>query len=147
MSTERQSETTASALKEPLRLRRSAAETEEVENLRHSKMQSISDRLGRLGDFPWARMWVAISTLAGGTFVGGAFALIPFLSANPTPSVEAELIYFAALGVVALVARLSATSAATAHHERAESISAIKADFDKHLLGSFEDPQKLSSRA
>ncbi len=130
------------ATKEPPRLRRHRREIAEVENLRHSEMQSISDRLERVGDFPWARMWATVSTLAGGAFVGGAVALIPFLSANPAPSGKDELIYFAALGLVALVAVLSAVSAATAHQERVESISAIKTDFDKHILTSFDEAEE-----
>jgi hypothetical protein len=111
----------------------------QVEHVRHSEMQSISDRMARVGDFPWARAWVTVATLSLGTLLGGLLALIPFLSASPGPSNEAELGYFVTLGVAAIVAMLSGLAAATVHRERAESISAIKADYDARLLGTFEE--------
>lgn len=122
----------------PIR-RRTLESIAEVEHLRHSEMASISDRLSRIGDFPWARAWITLATLACGAFLGGAVALIPFLSATPAPSGEDELIYFAVLVVVAVAAVLSALAAVTSHRERAESVSAIKADFNKHILGTFEE--------
>lgn len=140
MSNEGTEETHAVSGYTPTPIRRRAPESiAEVEHLRHSEMQSISDRLARVGDFPWARAWVAFATLSGGALLGGAVALIPFLSVTPKPSGENELIYFVVLGVVALVTVLAVLAAISTHEERAESISVIKADFDTHILGTFEE--------
>jgi hypothetical protein len=124
----------------PPKMPRRAKAIAEVEHLRHSEMQSISDRLARVGDLSWASAWLTAATLFGGVLVGGGLALIPFLSTNPGPSVEDERLYFIALGMTALLTVVSIVGSLTAHKERAESISAIKADFDKHILSSFDEP-------
>ena len=67
-------------------------------------------------------------------------ALIPFLTAKPGPSNTSKIVYFAALGIVAVVGALAAVAALTTHKVRAESVTAIKQDFDRDILASFDGP-------
>jgi hypothetical protein len=127
---------------EQLKVRRSASAIAEVEHLRHSEMQSISDRLGRIGDFPWASMWITAATLMGGAVVGGLFGLIPFLATKQEN--ETELVYLVALGVGVVLTILCLAGAWTTHEERSESIASIKTDFDTHILGTFDRPGETS---
>lgn len=118
------------------RLRRSYRATTTVSGLRHSEMETISVRLGRVSKFPWASLWVTVATLCAGGLVGGLVALIPFVAANPSHT--AKLYYFIVLGAVALACVLSVGAAWTTHHERSESIAEIKADYDKYILETYE---------
>ena len=101
-------------------------------------MVSISDRLGRIGKFPWATAWTTVATLLGGAVAGGLLALIPFLSTAPAPSATWKHIYIAALLVVGLLCVFATAAAITTHKERSESIADIKADYDKGILDTYE---------
>ena len=103
-------------------------------------MKSISERLGRLGRFPWAKAWSTAATLSGGAVVGGLLALIPFLSTTPAPTSTWKHIYTAALIAGAVLTLIFLAAAITTHAERAESITDIKADYDKYMLETFIEP-------
>jgi hypothetical protein len=109
----------------------------EVAGLRHSEMKTIGDRLGRVSDFPLATIWVALATLFGGGLLGGGLGLIPFLATNPRPDPQSQLLYVLALVADALLTATFIAAALTTHHERSESISAIRADFET-MLASYE---------
>jgi hypothetical protein len=64
---------------------------------------------------------------------------------SPQPRFDARLIYFVVLIVGALLTVVMAVGAVTTHKERSESISDIKADFDKHILGTFEMPSRIEA--
>ena len=112
----------------------------EVSAVRHSEMKSISERLGRIGRFPWAKAWSTAATLSGGAVVGGLLALIPFLSTTPAPTPTWKHIYIAALIIGAALTLILLAAAITTHAERAESIADIKADYDKYILETFIEP-------
>ncbi|HTX32878.1 MAG TPA: hypothetical protein VMD09_15950 [Solirubrobacteraceae bacterium] len=119
-----------------VQLEREATATAEVPKVRHAEMQLISDRLGRCARFPLASVWWSVATLAAGALIGGALGLIPFYATSP--SNHWKLIYFVAMGACALVAVIAVLAAMSTHRERSESIKDIKADFDKHILDSFQ---------
>jgi hypothetical protein len=108
--------------------------------MRKSRLQSFSDRLGRVGQFPWPTMWAGLGTLLLGGAVGGAFGLIPFLSTDPRPSSFDQLVYIGLVGGTAVLAIVCFLAAATTRAERVESVRAIKEDFDK-MLSAWPGPE------
>src|SRR5436190_13859181 len=106
----------------PPQLRRSDAATAVVENVRHSEMSSLCDRLGSVGNFAWSSAWVMAATLLGGAVLGAAFGLIPFFSATPKPSHWDRLLYLGAIGIGALLTLVCVAGALTTHKERGDSI-------------------------
>ncbi len=117
--------------------------TAELTSVRHNEIAMLSERLGRVGRFALASVWTTLATLTWGVALGGSLALIPFLSTSPQPSFKARLVYFIALSVAFLLGVVFTGAAWTTHKERSDSIDAIKADFDKHILGTFEMPQTI----
>lgn len=113
----------------------------ELGSVRHSEMKNLSDRLGRCRRFPWASAWMTRTSIRLGALVGGLLALIPFESEKPGH--EARTSYFLLLAAVVVVTIVSAIATLTTHTERAESIKAIKDDFDANVLGTFEMPHTV----
>ena len=85
------------------------------------------------------------STAQRAGLIGGLLGLIPFLSTSPGPKSDARLVYFGSLGTTALVLVVCTAAALTTHTERADSVKAIKADFDTHILGTFEPPASIET--
>lgn len=99
----------------------------EVTGMRLRDLRHYSKRLGRLQHPPKGRPWEIVALLLGGAAAGGAIGGIPVAGTGVEP------VYWAVVIATALVAGLCWLAGRTARQERAESVSAIKEDFDDFL--------------
>lgn len=130
--------------KEARKLRRKPEATDEVLDLRHAEMQTISQRLGRVCEVPRAPRWEKASELSYGACLGGAVGFVPFIASDPAAIlVEAYVVLVAIAGVLGFVFHRAAGAISG---ERVEQIGAIKQDYDKFILKTFVEPEDGDQR-
>ena len=100
----------------------------EHRKIRKREMASISERLGHLPKVPRSQVWGALAAILFGGAVGGAIAA---LEMSPHTN---KVIYWLVIGGIFLGGALAAGASLTTHEERADSITAIKADLDRLLV-------------
>ena len=110
---------------------------QELAGMRHRELLVLSDRLGRMSNKKWDRVFTGLALLFAGGVLGGGFGLIPFLAAEHT-KVQSRA-YVAAIVVAVAIAILCALASLAVKSEREDSCEAIKADLDK-ILGAYGDP-------
>lgn len=109
-----------------------------LEGLRHSDVKLVATRLGRVGEHQRDRTFIGAGNLFLGGFAGGAFGLIPFLTASPRPSETEQALYFLALGASLVIAIACLLGARAVKEQRAESVGAIAEDLNK-MLAAYDD--------
>jgi hypothetical protein len=105
---------------------------EELEHVRVSELQSISERLDVLGEVPRARKWESRSQWLYAAAAGGGIGFVPFLAEKP--STVAAIAYVVVIAVALIGGRLSTEAADDTRAERIESVSAIKNHIVTHML-------------
>jgi hypothetical protein len=101
--------------------------------LRHKDLKDLSKRLGRCGKWHWANVLLALALLILGADAGGWVAMWPYVSTNPAPSHENQLIYVVIMVGLGLVGLVALCGALAARSERSESVGNIKEDLDDML--------------
>lgn len=117
----------------------------ELAQVRRRELESLSERLARVGAVNRARPW---SAAAGGLVSVGLGALIagvPLLSSTSRWDAWVIPAYAAAIAVTFSVAAICGFAARGIRFERADSVAAIKGDLDA-LLDAYELPDTHLSR-
>ena len=102
-----------------------------AKDLRLSELLEISQRLGRVSQFRWSRLWFAVALLFSGGAVGG------WVTAAPTSGIRNALV----------IAGICAAAGLTAERERADSVAAIKTSFDGILASYAESMPQIAALA
>ena len=114
-------------------LARSPESIATVTELRYDELQIVSTRLGRLTGTPKGKGWAPLGWALLGAGLGGVVAAVPTFAGSQSLPMWATALYVA----VVLFTLISAATCALAHRttdeERAESVGAIKEDFDAML--------------
>ena len=129
---------------EPPKVSRSDEAIVELEHVRLSELQSLSERLDLVAEVPRSRKWESRSQKLDAALIGGSVALVPFLVEKPP--LYAWIIYVVVLGVGFLISRLSSEAADDTRAERTESVKAIKQHIDTHMLATQTLPAASSAK-
>jgi hypothetical protein len=115
----------------------------ELGGLRGEELMEVSRRLGRMSKRRWDRWFTGAGVLLAGGLIGGAFGLIPFLTANPGPTAKAKIIYLGALAASFVLAVVCGLASLGIKGQREDSVTAIKEDFDRMLRTWGLEPQPM----
>lgn len=110
-----------------------ASDIAEHAKLRKREMAIISERLGRLSEMAWAKVWGSLAAIFFGAAGGGAFAA---LQMNPATD---KGIYWGIVGVTVIGGVIFTAAALTTNNERSESAKGIKTDLDRLLMDASSD--------
>ncbi len=106
---------------------------DELSNVRHSEMLSISQRLGRIPTRSKASSFATAANTFASAGLGALLAGILLMQSKERVAAWVAILYWAAVGVTFILSAVCALAARSIDQQRTESISAIKEDFDAFL--------------
>lgn len=111
----------------------------EMQQVRYRDMEMISTRLGRLGSKPKGAWLAPTASVLIGSALGAALGAIPLFSSDAQLDKWVMPTYLTTMVALALLAIGFLAASRSVKAERADSVQAIKEDYDKWLADYQQD--------